>query len=340
MTCRAPLEAARKKGSKGKPIIYKRGRRPKNMAESYEMLDLPCKQCIGCRLEKTRVMAARMMHEAAYWEEMWGRYSIFLTLTYNDQHLPMYGTLVKEHAQNFLKRLRRYIKPEKLRYYAVGEYGSTCPDHEIEKCSICGPLQRPHYHMILFGWAPAEREYLGDREGYPIYRADIIEKAWRKTVKPGHKKTEIGSHEFGPCTYEACQYVARYLIDKQIGNNQDTADHYAKYLWQIDTWVDLPPEFAIISKGGNTGKKGIGYQWYEQYRTDIYPQDECPIPGRTNVGKPPRYYDEHEEKRDPKTMEKIKDARREAMAKSLLDGPSLETRIKYEDEMLKRRTRQ
>lgn len=69
----------------------------------------------------------------------------FLTLTYakapinQENNLP---TLCKTDFQAFIKRLRKR-SPTKLRYYAVGEYGSD--------------TQRPHYHALLFN---AETKFL------------------------------------------------------------------------------------------------------------------------------------------------------------------------------------
>ena len=316
MTCRAPLEAAREKGSNAKPVVYKKGRRPKTLAEGFEALDLPCGQCASCRLEKSRQWAARLMHEAAFWEEFYNEYSIFLTLTYDEANLPMYGTLVKHHVQDFLKRLR-FHSGTKFRYYIVGEYGTTCPDHEIVDCPVCGPLHRPHYHGI-FTWTPPDKEMLGSRDGMPVYESKIIEKAWGK-----------GSHEFGSCTFESCAYVARYIMKKQTGNNSHTADHYCKYLPKLDLWVDLPPEFAIMSR-----RPGIGKPWLCEYVDDVYPSDEVPIPGRGVIGKPPRYYDSIYEKSNPTKLDEIKQKRRKAMAESLLNGPSLESRALVEDARL------
>lgn len=63
----------------------------------------------------------------------------FVTFTYAPEYLPKspngYSTLVKRDMQLMMKRLRKsYGKG--IKYYVVGEYGST--------------FQRPHYHAIIF----------------------------------------------------------------------------------------------------------------------------------------------------------------------------------------------
>lgn len=67
-------------------------------------------------------------------------YSSFVTLTYADQNLPDNGSLRPCDVQLWLKRLRKRIAPDKVRFFAVGEYG----DHNW----------RPHYHVALFGFEP------------------------------------------------------------------------------------------------------------------------------------------------------------------------------------------
>lgn len=321
MTCRAPLEAARRKDTEGRPIIYKRGRRPATMAEAYEKLELPCGQCAGCRLEKARTWATRMMHEAAWHEEFKGRYSTFITLTYDEENIPMYGTLVKNHYQDFMKRFRRKIEPHKISHYGVGEYGATCPDHELENCPICGPIQRPHYHAIIFGWSFPDKQILGTRDGQFVYESETLKKAWK-----------LGSHEIGNATFESCSYVARYIMKKQTGTQAE--DHYQKHIIELDELVDIEPEFALMSRN-----PAIGKRWYEEYWPDVYPSDEVPIPGRYHYAKPPRYYDGMYQYADPDDFKKIKNQRREAMAKSLLEGPSLESRAKVQDARLALKTR-
>lgn len=65
----------------------------------------------------------------------------FLTLTYDDEHLPDGATLVPRDLQLFIKRLRRATSVP-LRYFGVGEYGEES--------------ERPHYHVALFGHTDAD----------------------------------------------------------------------------------------------------------------------------------------------------------------------------------------
>lgn len=69
--------------------------------------------------------------------------SIFLTLTYDEEHHPKDGSLVPDHLRDFLKRLRKKVSPLRLRYYGVGEYGEK--------------NFRPHYHLAVFGHVPCLR---------------------------------------------------------------------------------------------------------------------------------------------------------------------------------------
>ena len=83
-----------------------------------------CKQCKGCRLEYSRQWAMRITHEQSLWLN-----NIFITLTYDDDHLPQLGnstTLVKKDFQDFMKRLRKKENRhpnDPIRYYHCGEYG-------------------------------------------------------------------------------------------------------------------------------------------------------------------------------------------------------------------------
>lgn len=94
---------------------------------------VPCGQCAFCTATKRSDWALRLHYE--------GRRHLvkkFVTLTYADPHLHWkngVSQLDKRDVQLFFKRLRK--TGAKVRYYAVGEYGSK--------------TFRPHYHVLLFG---------------------------------------------------------------------------------------------------------------------------------------------------------------------------------------------
>lgn len=119
-----------------------------------------CGQCMACRINRQRQWVARLMLEYAEHLE-----ASFLTLTYANEHLPCMpdgrGTLNPEHLQLWLKRLRKQLGRDRIRYFAVGEYG--------------GRTQRPHYHVIVFGVGPALLEELaGKTWKYGFIKADEL----------------------------------------------------------------------------------------------------------------------------------------------------------------------
>ena len=110
-----------------------------------EYVEIPCGKCIGCRLAYSRMWADRCIAEATLHED-----NFFVTLTYNDENLPIVAdpetgeikknihTLDKRDVQLFFKRLRKnYPYENNLRFFMAGEYGST--------------TARPHYHALIFG---------------------------------------------------------------------------------------------------------------------------------------------------------------------------------------------
>lgn len=160
-------------------------------------VQVPCGQCIGCRLEKARQWSVILTDEARYYEE-----NSFLTLTYSDEHLPAGGSLDPSALQRFWKRLRARVAPKRLRHFSVGEYGDI--------------TARPHYHAICFGHA-----FLGDRKpfgrtkrGEPLYTSEQLSECW-----------PYGHATIGAVNVDSCGYVARYATKKISGDK--AKDHYA-----------------------------------------------------------------------------------------------------------------
>lgn len=63
--------------------------------------------------------------------------SWFVTLTYAPEHYPPDGSLKPGDVQLFLKRLRYFADGDRIRYFAVGEYGDR--------------TGRAHYHLVVYG---------------------------------------------------------------------------------------------------------------------------------------------------------------------------------------------
>lgn len=142
---------------------------------------VPCGQCIACRLNRASDWAVRIMHE----KKMCGE-AAFVTLTYDDEHLPLVGncaTLVKRDVQLFIKRLRKEISPKKIRYYLCGEYGET--------------YHRPHYHCIIFGLS-----------AFAIRK--LVTRIW-----------QFGFCHVGDVSYDSAAYVARYCTKLLTGPKKE-----------------------------------------------------------------------------------------------------------------------
>lgn len=156
-------------------------------------VNVPCGQCRGCRLEKSRQWAVRCMHEASLHDQ-----NSFITLTYHDDYLPELGSLDRKAFPDFMKRLRSRIAPAKVRYFHCGEYG----DENL----------RPHYHALLFGWDFSDKTLWRMSGDNPTYRSAMLEELW-----------PIGQSEIGSVTFKSAGYVARYAMKKQTG---PIADEY------------------------------------------------------------------------------------------------------------------
>lgn len=236
---------------------------------------VPCGRCIGCRLDKSRQWAVRMMHEAMMHDD-----SCFVTLTFDDEHLlkecPS-GSLSKRHVQLFMKRLRQYFSGRTIRFYACGEYGEQ--------------LQRPHYHLCLFGVDFQDKTLQSVKDDRRYYTSQILFTLW-----------PYGFNVVSDLTFDSAAYVARYCMKKVTG--VPAKDHYG----------DREPEFALMSR-----RPGIGMPWLEKYgKTDAWTHDEVIVQG--HACKPPRFYDKKLESIDPARFAAFKEARRKRAAEKATDN--------------------
>ena len=166
---------------------------------------VPCGKCYACLANNRAQWIFRLLAE--YHAHP---LSLFVTLTYDNEHLPFrvsqviedtgeeiinfisddnrFGSLScfspisavpsvnKRDIQLFIKRLRKSLREEKCRYFCTAEYG--------------GKTQRPHYHIIFFFGSTDRRRYY-----------DAIQECW-----------PYGNVKFGDAEPASVAYTTKYCL--------------------------------------------------------------------------------------------------------------------------------
>lgn len=140
-----------------------------------------CGQCLPCRINRRRQWMWRQFLESLTHEE-----NAFVTLTYDDQHIPADGSLEPAELRLFIRRFRKAARPRKFRYFAVGEYGEQ--------------TLRPHYHLSLFGVS-----------GFTVLDGRIPPRTVAEELPRLWTKGFVQCAEFNEVT---AQYVAGYVVKK------------------------------------------------------------------------------------------------------------------------------
>lgn len=226
VSCNAPLAGWKSKDRE--PT----GKRRIVFDKSQAIIDLPvnvrCGRCMGCKIDKAREWALRCQHEAQLHDD-----NSFVTLTYDDEHVPMRDgncTLRPSDYVLFMKRLR-LVKPG-VRFFQCGEYGET--------------NGRPHHHALLFNCHFGDRTVWREGRDYPLYRSEVLEKLWK-----------FGHCEIGEVNFTTAAYVAKYTCKQSA---RLLPGQFPEYLtmsrrpgigraW-LDKWLgDVYPNDAVISEG-------------------------------------------------------------------------------------------
>ena len=147
-------------------------------------------------------------------------------------------------------------------------------------------LERPHHHALLFGYWPSDaREYVSGGSSR-LYRSRLLEEVW------SHGRCMVGSVSF-----QSAGYVARYALKKVVG--PAAAVHYSGRV----------PEYLTMSR-----RPGIGRRYVEEFGDELYGRDFLVVNGVKC--RPPRYYDEFQEREAPDVMRRIKHARADEARRS------------------------
>ena len=234
-------------------------------------LYLPCRKCELCLKARKAELVTRLVMEG--WSHPSGQ-SMCATLTYAPEHLPALGSLSKRDAQLVVKRVRIHVwrmLKLRIRAHVVGEYSPK--------------LMRPHYHVIFFGWWPADAEYRGkSRSGRPEFRSAVLSELWGK-----------GDVSFQAFSAAAAGYVAKHQASKLRRKG-------AAELAQVQpdgSWRFLAPEFELRPL-----RPGLGARFFEKYREQLLAHDFSVIDGRRVPL--PKYFDTLAERADPARLADLK----------------------------------
>lgn len=292
MPCYYPLDARRGPVQKsGKRSIVFRRKDAEPSLDIFE-LKLPCGQCIGCKLERSRQWAMRCMHEASLYER-----NCFVTLTYDGARLPEGGSLSVKTFQGFMRKLRRWINrdqydrlgnlipveyrpaTQKVRFFHCGEYGEK--------------YGRPHYHALLFNFDFSDKQVHKVQNGQTLYSSDSLSRIWGN-----------GFALIGDVTFESAAYVARYCLKKLTGpalqeENGEGLLPYEKLDVSSGEITKVKPEYVTMSR-----RPGIGKPWFDKFKLDVYPHDFAILRGMKV--RPPKFYDSQYEISDPDEFKALK----------------------------------
>ena len=244
-----------------------------------------CGSCLSCKIQKSSEWAMRLTHEYSIRKK-----GVFLTLTYNEEHLPEDKSLCKKHLQDFHKRLR-----QQLIYHLVNDlrnesqyYGLSDTElREIASKKLSGQLKyfacgeygdkngRPHYHDIILGFSRYDKDFV-----------NAVKKSWQFCDWNKLKFDDV----FGTVNYDSCRYVADYSFSKK-SKKELVRDGYLQEFVTVDDFGNKIKTYCIIKQPPfQLISQGIGLSFINHYKDELLSKDKITVHGaERNL---PRYYRE------------------------------------------------
>jgi len=241
------------------------------LTDNVRSFPTPCGKCALCTNARKSELMARLVMEA------WSHAdSICATLTHADEHLPPGGNLSKRDAQLFAKRLRFSLSQLgiSVRLHCVGEYSPRA--------------LRPHYHIIIFGWWPADAVPAGkSRSSRPEFSSQVLSDLWGK-----------GRVTFQRFTPSAAAYVAKHQASKL---RRKGADELA--VCNPDgSWRWLVPEFELRPL-----RPGLGAPFFDKHQAQLLAHGFVVVDGVKHGFS--RYFNTLAKRVDPGRFEELRSQR-------------------------------
>lgn len=268
----------------------------------FKEYTVPCGKCEICRVEKSKEWSTKAWCEQQMWKN-----SCFITLTYDNEHIPEDRKLRRSDIQKFWKDLRYHLykqtkKAKKVdlteeylnleTIYENFEMQFNMESGKLPKrrnkqpirylnCGEYGPAtKRPHYHAQIWNFIPTDlRKWKKDKRGYWLYNSKKLSQIWGKgyvVIEEANEKT--------------AGYVARYCTKKYKRTEEEQKRMKEKH----------QQEFIGAS---SLGFIGHGYWW--KYK-DMIKRNQGIIMKQndhTLLRKLPKIMQKQWEEEDPETYE-------------------------------------
>lgn len=213
---------------------------------------VPCGKCLACLEDRQRDWYFRNYLEFYYNSVS----AFFVTVTYEDSHLPMIGCvkLKKDipaldygEVTRLIKKVR--LKLPKFRYFAVSEYS---------------PVGRPHYHfLIYFNEVVALQSVI-----------NAFTLSWTVPYTANRQPEPLGIVQVELMTSGRICYVTQYLLVKSFNETYDFLDP----LLQPKSWMSRRPGIGDLAIFGNPRAQKITTYFKEHpFENTMYFPDGSPI---------------------------------------------------------------
>lgn len=305
-----------------------------------------CNKCLGCRMNRARSNAVRLMDEASLFQN-----SCFITLTVGDRWMEqvfpgrsLCRRAYQLFAYRFNQRFSGFERVPKPFFYKANKWN----DHPVRivYCGEYGSLDwRPHFHAILMNFDFEDKQRYGTSDnGSPLYLSQSLMDLWSDPVTGEC----YGRCDVGDVNADSCAYLAGYVLKKQRQIEFWTDRKYRiiepEYVEKLNlslpfsTVPGLPAETfdfeytvpAVVEKNKSerfivrpdTGELlsppfvqypshfGLGRLWYERFGySDVYNDDRHQFGGKFYPV--PRYYDKRLQNDDPFFFDEVCSRRRD-----------------------------
>lgn len=246
-----------------KPNIYDL---KKSHYDRYYINRYDCGVCPECLAKKSRYWALRAGMEAK------NSPSMMITLTYDDYIYDEHGQIIgeevdtrpvcKKDCQDFIKRLRAYFYPQKLKYIISAEYGKK--------------TGRSHYHALIFGVNfPDCTPYKKSKRGNQIFRSQALARIWGKgicTVDSLNASAQTARYCTKYCAKDSGRNDLFMLFSRGIG--EEALRQEFNGLYYVVSGRKYPIPKTIWQWYISTKYKDCGMHFTTRYVNNIRKQDK------------------------------------------------------------------